>query len=131
MSARQRIAVGHPVDVEIARRAARTLAQENGFSRSKIDDIVVAVSELATNLLRYANEGKITLAMVSDAERAGMLIESRDTGPGIADLDLALQDGYGTGGSYGDGLPIARRLMDDMRLDSSPAGTVIVAYKWI
>lgn len=126
----RRIAVGQPVDIEVARRAARMLAQDIGFSGDKIDDIVVAVSELATNLLRHAIDGSITLSVADDAGRSGMLIESRDAGPGIADLDLALQDGYSTGRSFGDGLPIVRRLMDDMRLETSPAGTLIVAHKW-
>ena len=59
-----------------------------------------------------------------------MRIESLDAGPGIDDVELALMDGYSTGKSLGSGLPIARRLMDESKIESSPAGTSIVAHKW-
>jgi serine/threonine-protein kinase RsbT len=125
-----RFPVGQPVDVEITRRSAKELALDGQFSTDQIDDIVVAVSELATNLLRYAVDGSITLSVVEERGRRGFRMESRDAGPGIVALDLALQDGYSTAGSYGSGLPIVHRLMDVAQLESSPAGTLIVAYKW-
>lgn len=125
------LGITQQVDVEIARRAARALAVREGFSVDQVDDIVVAVSELATNLVRYATEGSLTLTLVHCSDRTGMLIQSLDAGPGIEDLQRALADGFSTGTSIGSGLPIARRLMDDMKIESSPAGTSIVAHKWI
>ncbi len=126
-----RLSVTQPVDVEIARRSARQLASAIGLNRDQTDDIVVAVSELATNLLRYAINGLMTFSVIDAAGRTGMRIESRDSGPGISDVDQALQDGYSTTNSLGSGLPVARRLMDDSTVESSPAGTLIVAHKWI
>ncbi len=132
MAARLRFPIEQPVDIEITRRAARKLARENSCTANQVDDIVVVVSELATNLLRYAKEGSITLSIMDKTERAGLQIESRDTGPGIEDVNLALRDGFSTTAeSIGSGLPIVRRLMDEMRIETSPAGTWIVVCKWI
>ncbi len=124
------LTVTQQIDVEIARRGARALAVEGGFNVNQTDDIVVAVSELATNLMRHAVDGSMTLSLMSCAGRSGMRIESIDAGPGIDDLERALQDGYSTGNSLGSGLSIARRLMDDSTIESSSAGTSIVAHKW-
>ncbi len=127
-----RFPIAQRVDIEITRRAAKKLALENHFTANQIDEIVIVVSELATNLLRYANGGSITLSIVDEVGRSGLRIESRDVGPGIQDLDLALQDGYSsTAGSIGSGLPIVRRQMDEFWIDTSSAGTWIVACKWI
>ncbi len=131
MSRRLHLQIAEAVDIEIARRGARELAREGGFTPNQTDDIVVAVSELATNLMRYAVDGTLTLSLIQITGRSGMRIESLDTGPGIDDLERALQDGYSTGQSLGHGLSIARRLMDDSRIETSPAGTSIVAHKWI
>ena len=86
------------------------------------------------NLFRYAVNGEIVLRAVQRedaAARSGLEIESRDTGPGIVDTALALQDGYTTGGGLGSGLPSARRMMDDFELTTGPQGTRIVVRKWL
>jgi serine/threonine-protein kinase RsbT len=94
--------------------------------------VVLAVSELATNLLRYARTGHIMIeTLVADTGQSGLRVESSDRGPGITDVDRALQDGFSTGGGLGGGLPAVRRLMDDVMIESNPVGTRIVAWKWL
>lgn len=118
-------------DVERVRREARGLAARAGFNQVDAESIALAVSELATNLLRFAPGGTILASICQgDAGRA-IVIESRDSGPGIVDVELALQDGYSTGGGLGSGLPGVRRLMDDFALSTGPGGTHIEARKWL
>lgn len=125
-----RIGVRAQADVERARRAARSFAVGIGFVGIEIEEVVLAISELATNLARYAENGELTLRSVEDTMPWGVQVESRDTGPGITDLAFALRDGASTGGGLGGGLPAARRLMDTFDITTSPAGTTIVARKW-
>ena len=119
------------VDVERIRREARTLARYAGFDRHDAEAILLAVSELATNLVRYAPGGELVVSVVSGANGVGILIQSSDPGPGIVDVELALRDGYSTSGGLGSGLPSVRRLMDDFTIDTSPSGTSIEAHKWL
>ena len=119
------------LDADQARREARQLARRLGFDRGDAETVALAASELAMNLHRYAVEGEIVLRTVEDGTRRGLEIESQDAGPGIADLELAFQDGYTTGGGLGSGLPSARRLMDDFELKTQPSGTRIIARKWL
>jgi serine/threonine-protein kinase RsbT len=118
------------VDVERIRREARALATRVGFERHDAEAILLAVSELATNLVRYAPGGELIISTVSEANRVGILIQSFDPGPGIIDVELALRDGYSTSGGLGSGLPGVRRLMDDFTIVTSPSGTSIEARKW-
>src|SRR5918993_440222 len=118
------------VDVERIRREARDLATDVGFDRHDAEAILLAVSELATNLVRYAPGGELVVSIVSEANGLGILIQSSDQGPGIVDVELALRDGYSTSGGLGNGLPGVRRLMDDFTIDTSPSGTSIEARKW-
>lgn len=117
-------------DVSAARLAARQMAQQCGLSRLAIERFVLAVAELATNLARYADAGEIELRPAPPGTRPGVEVESRDAGPGIADLDLAFQEGYSTGGGLGCGLPGVRRLVDEFTIATSPRGTRIVARQW-
>jgi anti-sigma regulatory factor (Ser/Thr protein kinase) len=118
-------------DVERARRAARSFAQQLGFALVDCEVIVLATSELATNLVRYATGGAIGLSAVDGARGRGMQVESRDNGPGIANTAQAMADGFSTGGGLGNGLPAVRRLMDTFALTTGPEGTTIVAKKWL
>lgn len=102
-----------------------------GLNQSAIECVTIAVTELTTNLVRYAHRGEIVLAGVQPPGRVGIRIESRDAGPGIEDLELAMRDGFSTGSGLGSGLPAVRRLMDEFSIESSPAGTRIVAWKWL
>jgi serine/threonine-protein kinase RsbT len=125
------LTIALPHDVERIRREARGLAARAGFNRVDAETVALAVSELAANLLRYAPGGEITVMTCSSATGRGIAIESRDNGPGIANVDLALQDGYSTSGGLGSGLPAVQRLMDDFALATGPTGTLIEAHKWL
>lgn len=131
MTAPLRRAINRQADIEQVRRETRGAALALGFSRTNAEEVVLAVSELATNLLRYAYGGELIVATAVDSARTGLRIESHDTGPGIADPAQALQDGYSTAGSLGGGLGAVQRLMDDFQFDSTPEGTQIVAHKWL
>ena len=122
--------VARPSDVERARRAARALAREVGLTQPDAEAVALAVSELGSNLLRYGWGGFLVLRAVERPRSAGVEVVSQDSGPGIRDSALAMQDGYSTSGGLGGGLPGVRRLMDDFQLESSAAGTRIVCRKW-
>jgi serine/threonine-protein kinase RsbT len=118
-------------DVEQVRRETRNLATRAGFESHEAESLVVAISELATNLVRYAPGGELRVAIVSAETGVGLAVLSEDTGPGIADVALALQDGFSTSGGLGSGLPAVRRLMDEFAIRTSPMGTCIEAHKWV
>jgi serine/threonine-protein kinase RsbT len=118
-------------DAHAARRAARAAATAAGFDRLAAEEVALAVSELATNLLRYAHGGEVWLQHIGDPARPGLQLESHDAGPGIDDLDRAMQDGYSSGGGLGHGLPAVRRLVDEFDIASGPSGTCVVARKWL
>jgi serine/threonine-protein kinase RsbT len=126
-----RIPIASEGDIVIARQQGRTLAGQLGASRGAMTLVASAISELARNIVQYAREGEIVLSMV-DESRRGIQIVARDRGPGIPDLELAMRDGYSTGGSLGLGLPGARRLMDEFAIDSEVGkGTTILMRKWL
>ena len=116
-------------DVERARNAARSLALELGFGPVTAESLALATTELATNLMRYATAGDLSVSRLS-GPRPGVLLESRDDGPGIKDLAAARLDGFTTGSGLGSGLGSIERLMDECEFSSTPAGTRIVARKW-
>lgn len=125
-----RIVVRSQQDVENAQRQARQLAAEVGFDAQDAEQVVLATIELATNLVRYADRGLLLSIIVGDARGSGIELESRDHGPGIPDVALALEDGYSTGGGLGGGLAGVGRLMDESAIESAPGGTRVVARKW-
>ena len=118
-------------DVERARRVARQLAIVSGFGASGLECIAIAVSELGSNLMRYADGGRISSRVIEGNRGTGIEIESTDRGPGIPDVELALRDGYSSGQGLGGGLPGIVRLMDEFEIDSTPAGTRITVRKWL
>jgi serine/threonine-protein kinase RsbT len=124
------LAVGVQSDVEQARREARLLANELDFDGEACEAIALAVSELASNLVRYATGGEIEVTSITGPRGTGIQIKSLDRGPGIADVDAALSDGFSTSGGLGGGLGGVRRLLDDFELTSSLAGTRVVCRKW-
>ncbi len=102
-----------------------------GFASSDLAMIATAISELARNILRYARCGEIICRVIEKGGRRGLIVEARDSGPGIADVEMALKDGYSTSGGLGLGLPGARRLMDEFEVTSqSGRGTHVLATKW-
>ncbi|MEP6694806.1 MAG: ATP-binding protein [Chloroflexota bacterium] len=117
-------------DVERARNTARRLSRELGFGPIAAETVALATSEMATNLLRYAIGGDLRISPI-DGPSQGVLLESEDDGPGIADLTVARRDGFSTGSGLGAGLGSIERLMDECEFASTPAGTTIVARKWM
>ncbi len=131
MSISSCIAIRADVDIISARQRGRDLGVELGFAKTDLALIATAISELARNILTYASRGEIEVAIEEAAGRRGLLVVARDQGPGIADIALALQDGYSTSRSLGIGLPGVRRLMDEFEVISEPgAGTIVRAMKW-
>ncbi|MBI2820717.1 MAG: ATP-binding protein [Acidobacteria bacterium] len=107
------------------------MAQKIGFSGTDLTVISTAISEVARNIVEYALPGEIEITIVDAGGRQGIVVVARDEGPGIADVSLALQDGYSTGKGLGLGLPGARRLMDEFEIRSEVGkGTTVVMKKW-
>jgi len=118
-------------DIVTARLAGRELATEAGFKGSDLTLIATAISEVARNIVVYAGIGEIGLEVLHNANRRGLSVVARDQGPGIRDVERAMQDGFSTGGSLGLGLPGARRLMDEFEIESQVGqGTTITMRKW-
>ena len=129
--AQSRIAIESDADVVTARQRARELAADLELSSTDQTLLATAISEVARNITTYAQRGEVLVSIVQDEERRGIQVIARDDGPGIEDLERALQDGYTTGGGLGLGLPGARRLVDDFSIDSSPGrGTTVTLVKW-
>jgi serine/threonine-protein kinase RsbT len=119
-------------DVVRVRQHVRNTAADNGLSLVDQTKLVTAASELARNTLVHGGGGVARVEVVkSPAGRVGVRLDFTDEGPGIADIDLALKDGWTTGNGLGLGLGGARRLVDEFELTSAPgAGTRVVAVKW-
>ena len=93
--------------------------------------IATAISELARNIVLYAGRGEIHLEIIEDGDKQGVQVIAADSGPGISNVEQAMQDGYSTSGSLGLGLPGVRRLMDEMKIQSEVGkGTTVRARKW-
>jgi serine/threonine-protein kinase RsbT len=119
------------IDVVIARQRARELASELRFSSSELTLIATAISEVARNIVIYAGAGQITLRIVEQGQRRGLVVFASDRGPGIADIERAMQDGYSTSRGLGIGLPGSKRLMDEFAVSSEVGkGTVVTMTKW-
>jgi serine/threonine-protein kinase RsbT len=118
-------------DVVRVRQAMRTFAVNAALSLVDQTKIITAASELARNTLIYGGGGSATLELVANDRSRGVRVTFADEGPGIADLQLALTDGYTTGNGLGLGLSGARRLVDEFHLDSEPGrGTRVTVTKW-
>ena len=108
------------------------MAARAGFTATDMTVIATAISELARNIVEYAGDGEVILTLVQSGQKKGFRVEARDHGPGIPDIDLAMQDGYSTGGGMGLGLPGTRRLMDEFLINSKVGKTTtVIATKWI
>lgn len=118
-------------DIVVARQRARSIAKEMGFSLVDQTKILTAASELARNAVMYAGGGTVTFNIVNEGGRTGLTLIFRDSGPGIADIDQAMKDGFSTSNSLGLGLGGARRLMNDFRIESEPGkGTTVTITRW-
>lgn len=125
-----RIPIQSDGDIVSARQGARDLASRLDFSRTDLTLISTAVSEMARNIVRFAGVGEIIVEILHEPRR-GVRVVARDTGPGIADIEQALTDGYSTYNGLGLGLPGARRLMDEFAVVSEEGrGTTVTMTKW-
>lgn len=126
----RRIEIRGDADIVAARQGVREMAARLGFSRTELTVIATAVSEVARNIVRFADSGEVTVELV-DRPRPGLHVVARDTGPGIADVAQALTDGYSTYHGLGLGLPGAQRLMDEFTVTSELGrGTTVTMTKW-
>ncbi|KXK62871.1 anti-sigma regulatory factor [Micromonospora rosaria] len=118
-------------DVVRVRQLVRAVAVAVKLSLVDQTKLVTAASELARNTLVYGGGGTVDVMTADNGRRRGVRIVFADSGPGIADLDLALTDGYTTGGGLGLGLSGARRLVDEFEIDTAAGqGTRITVTKW-
>ena len=119
-------------DIVAARKAGHQLALDLGFSLTDVTMIATAISEIARNITSYAGRGSVRVWVADRDGRKALVVRAEDQGPGIADIDRAMEDGYSTGRGLGMGLPGARRLMDRLCVDSTLGrGTVIEMWKWV
>lgn len=124
-----RLYVGAEPDVAEAMRQTRRLSEAIGFSLVQVSYIATVATELASNLWIHAGGGVFEAQALEEGR--GIEILTSDHGPGIADIALAMQDGYSTAGGLGCGLSGVERLMDELRIESDPGnGTRICARKW-
>ena len=118
-------------DVVRIRQEVRKRAIEVGLSLVDQTKIVTAASELARNTLDYGGGGTALVEIVADGGRSGLRLTFEDKGPGIADVQLALTDGYTTGSGLGLGLSGARRLSNEFHIESKPGlGTKVIIARW-
>jgi RNA polymerase sigma factor (sigma-70 family) len=126
-----RIPIRADADVVTARKQGRELAAQAGFSATELTIIATAISEIARNIVMFAERGEVVVSLVGENSRQGVTVVARDSGPGIPDLERALQDGYSGYGGMGLGLPGSRRLMDEFEITSEvDKGTTVTMTKW-
>jgi serine/threonine-protein kinase RsbT len=126
-----RVRIVDESDVVIARRRTRELAAQEGLPEAATEALATAVTEIARNALVHAGGGEVLIAAVAAPRGRGVTVIAVDAGPGIADVDQAMQDGFSTTGSLGFGLPGARRLVDEFAIESTPgAGTRVTLRSW-
>ena len=120
------------MDIVVARQQGRQLAERYGFRGVDLIVIATAISEIARNILSYATRGEVLLRGEHQGGRQGIVVVARDDGPGVEDIERAMEDGFSTGDGLGLGLPGARRLMDEFEIISAPgAGTTVTMRKWV
>ena len=118
-------------DVVRVRALVRDAAVELGFSIVDQTKVVTAASELARNTYTYGGGGRFRLEILTSDSGHGLRLVFEDDGPGIADIERAFRDGFTTGSGLGMGLGGARRLVNELQIESTPgAGTKIVATRW-
>jgi len=127
------IPVTHTGDVNRARTAAREAAVNIGFAEKEGEEIALVTSELATNLCKHARGGVLIISAIGEGTKRGIQVETSDRGPGIADVDDAMTNGFSTTGSLGYGIGTVIRLMDEVAVSSleKDAGTRVICKRWV
>jgi serine/threonine-protein kinase RsbT len=118
-------------DIVMVRARVREWAVDLGFSLIDQTKLVTAASELARNTVQHGRGGRARLQLLGDGGRRGLRLTFEDQGPGIADITLAMKDGYSTSGGLGLGLGGAKRLSNEFEIRSQPgAGTTVMIARW-
>ena len=126
-----RLAIKSSEDIVRMRQLVREHAIGQGFSLVDQTKLVTAASELARNILNYAGRGQLAIEQVANGARKGVKLVFSDKGPGIADIELAMKDGYTTGGGMGLGLGGSKRLASEFQIESQVGvGTRISLTRW-
>lgn len=132
MEKSKEVGINKSEDIILARQIAREMAKELGFGLADQTRITTAVSELSRNIYTYAGTGRVVVKALSESAKKGIEIIAEDKGPGIPDIELAMQDGYSTNKSLGQGLPGTKRLMDEFGIKSEAGiGTTVTIRKWL
>ena len=119
------------VDVIPFRNRVKEYAVKIGMGLVNQTKLITSASELARNMLKYANGGRVTIEVVKSGRDNGIRLTFKDEGPGIADIPLAMKDGYSTTKSLGLGLPGTKRLMSEFKIESAVGkGTTVTVIKW-
>ncbi len=127
----RRLPVETEGDIITARQVGRELASRLGFSLSDLTLIATAISEIARNIVDHAGRGEMFFSVCENNARPGICITARDKGPGIEDLEQAMEDGWTSKNGLGLGLPGSRRIMDEFTIESQRGqGTTVVMRKW-
>jgi serine/threonine-protein kinase RsbT len=126
-------AIASEPDVMVVRTLVRKLAESIGMDMLATYSVMTAVSELGWNVLRHAGSGTIAVQLVHDESgEPGVEVTAIDSGPGIENVEMALQDSYSTAGTLGCGLPAVRRLMSEVSVESIRGlGTTVRAVRWL
>ena len=131
MQSDERLPVRSSQDIVVVRQVVRAWAVDIGFNLVEQTKVVTAASELARNTIDHGGGGSARLQVLQDGGRRGLRLTFEDKGPGIADIELALKDGYTTGGGLGLGLSGARRLSNEFEIESRPGeGTRVTITRW-
>ncbi len=127
-----RIAINSSADIVMARQKGRALAMELGFAGADLTLVATAISEVARNIVDHAKVGEIVLQAATSGSKRGLMITARDEGPGIADVNKAMEYGYSTRNGLGVGLPGAKWLMDEFDIETKVGkGTIVTMKKWL
>ncbi|MFI6659991.1 anti-sigma regulatory factor [Streptomyces sp. NPDC050523] len=128
----RRLPIGSDADLAWLRHQVRQVAAGLGFGLVQQTKLVTAASELARNTLVHGGGGEVRITPLADGPKRGLQLAFVDSGPGIADVEQAMSDGYTSGGGLGMGLGGAKRLMDEFRIDTTPGqGTAVTVTAWI
>ena len=130
-SDKRRVPITHEADVTRALLEARMFAKSMNFSEVDTQMIATAVSELARNIIKYADKGEIIIDQIEKGSHTGIEIVARDKGPGISDIEQAVSDNYSSSGTLGLGLPGVKRMMDEFEIQSTEGqGTTVLIRKY-
>lgn len=130
-STAERLPIATSADVVLVRKAVRNAAERLGFRNLDVTKLVTAASEIARNTLIYGGGGEVDIQCLTQASRSGIQVTFEDHGPGIPDIDLALTEGYTTGGGMGLGMSGAKKLVNEFSVDSVVGrGTRVTVIKW-